>query len=60
MRYLLLHLLDERGAFRLAFDLAIALGTLAVAVAWGADAVRALWRRQAAPVVEPHDARTAA
>ena len=47
MQSLLVQLLEERGAIRLAVDLALALGSLAVLAAWGMETVRARRRRQA-------------
>ena len=60
MHVLLTHLLDERGAIRLAFDLAIALGTLAVIVAWSVDALRARRQRPEAGDAAAEEPRAAA
>ena len=48
MQDLLLHLIDERGPIRLAVELALAIGSLAVLVAWAAEGVRDRRRRRAA------------
>lgn len=40
MHDLLIRLIDERGAIRLAVDLALAIGSLAVLVAWAAATAR--------------------
>jgi hypothetical protein len=47
MHDLLLHLICERGVIRLALDLAIAFGSLAVVVAWTGEGVRDRRRRRA-------------
>ena len=48
MQHLLMQLIAERGPIRLAIEVAIALGAVAVAASWAAEAIRERRRRRAA------------